>query len=758
VSIKSMVVGAAHQLRIRDNIKAVVANRTDAMTVRVEVLDINGNLRTGDNNTTITLSVVGGTATVLNAAAPTQGGVATFNVTSTVSGDVRFRAASAGLILGSAEQTARFLPGSGQKISLSVEPVTSLAADNVSQAQLVAKVTDPQGNLVTEGSYLITFTKTMHNSATVMPSQATVATVGGVARLTVTATSNIGTESFVASSSGLQSSGTVSISTRITGVAKRLSVQSIPAGKAGDTITVRVHVLDDLNQLVTGATGRTVTLMTSSATARTNGPQTTVNGIATFALTSAKEEFFTVTASSPGLEADLTGRQAAFTPGSPARIVLSASPPSLSADGVSRSNIRADLADAFGNRINSAYLVSLTLSDTRYGYLSSSQLYSGSLVQFTASTTPGAVVIGGASSSYPVAPVTLSTYVAGSPARVIVEEPTPVIAGNGGSGSVMEVRVKVVDSSGNVVTNLHSGGNLSAIGLTATGATGTTTTITSEGAYGLQGFVPNGTTTGTANAVNGVATFQFTNTKAETVTFTPVAFFNGVNLAASPSRGITRAGPINRLSLEASRLAISASGAETVTVTASLVDLFGNLAPGTNDSILFTRGTDAYLQFPPATRVETSSGQASILLASLIHSTGGPTTISAVAANSGASATITVTTDALPNAPTVYAADNNGVDTVVGPGDLGARVTVYVSPRNTTQTITVFVNGVAVPLYAQPWGNTPVSSISPGGTSLTAYINKSDLGGFGLKEIKAISSSPVGVSPMSNTTTVTVAP
>lgn len=105
--------------------------------------------------------------------------------------------------------------------------------------------------------------------------------------------------------------------------------------------------------------------------------------------------------------------------------------------------------------------------------------------------------------------------------------------------------------------------------------------------------------------------------------------------------------------------------------------------PGTNDSILFTRGTDAYLQFPQVTRAETSSGQATILLTSLIHSTGGPTTISAVATNSGASTTITVTTDALPNAPTVYAADSNGVDTVVSPSDLGARVTVYGSPRNT---------------------------------------------------------------------------
>lgn len=182
------------------------------------------------------LSVVSGIATVLNAAVPTQGGVVTFNVTSSVGGDVRFRASSVGIPLGSAEQTARFLAGSAQKISVSVEPVTSLAADNVSQAELFAKVTDAQGNLVTEGSYLITFTKTMHNSATIMPSQATVATANGVARLTVTATSNVGTDSFVASSSGLQSSASVSISTRITDVPKRLSVQSIPAGKAGETI------------------------------------------------------------------------------------------------------------------------------------------------------------------------------------------------------------------------------------------------------------------------------------------------------------------------------------------------------------------------------------------------------------------------------------------------------------------------------------------------------------------------------------------
>lgn len=758
--VTTVIVGPATHVKFRPGIQATNADGSSEMTVQVEVRDANGNVRTSDNSSIISLSATSGNTNLTQQSATTTSGVATFKLKSTVAGNYRLKAWSLTSGLGTDEVDAVFSAGPAAKLTLSVEPATSIAADNVSTARLVAKITDAYGNPVPTATNPITFSKV--GSATVISGDPIVYAANGSATLTVRATSVVGTDTYSASSSGLQNPSPVTITTRITGVPTRVAVQSINSGlstSAGSTMTVRVHVLDPLGQLVTGSTGRLVTLNTNSATVVTNSPQRTQSGVATFTLTTTKAETVMVTAASDGLTSDLVGASVTFTPGVIDRVILTATPESIAADGMSRTTITAMPVDAYGNTLSGYQVVTLGSVDSRYAFLSSSTLYTGSSVTLTSTATPGTVTITGTTPSYPVTPLTVKTYVAGAPAKVTIEQPSPVTAGNGLSNQ-MRIRVRVLDANGNLLTSLNSGTSLTAAGLRISGNSGNTTILSITDTYGLttHGFQPNGLTSGSASIVNGIATLTYTNTRAETVTITPVAYFNGQSLAAEPATATTLPGPATQIVVEPSARVIPSYSSSSLVLGATISDAWGNPVSTSADSVTFQFSTGEFLSLPNSSTVATVNGRATLSLSSRVHPSGGITTITARSANSGLVGTTSVATDHLPPLPTLYASDNYGIDLTVGSTDLGARVTVVVSPRNSEQKILVYVNGVSVPLYVSASGGPTADTIPAGATTLVAYIFKNDLGTAGYKDIRAVSSTPLGISPMSNSATLTVSP
>ncbi len=752
VAVSTVMVGPAAQVKFRaGSIKETVADGISEMTVQVEVRDANGNVRTGDNGTVVFLSATSGNHTLTVYPSSTTNGVATFKLKTTVAGTYNLKAWASSVAGASDEISATFMAGPPSKLVLSVEPTNNIAADTVSTVNLVAKVTDAFGNPVPTYTVNVTFSKSVNNNATTMPPNTTVTTVEGIARLPVTSTSSVGTDLFTATAPGLTTQGSMPVTTRITGVPVRLAVQPVSSINVGQTTTIRVHVLDALNQVVTSANDRVITLIPSSSFISISGPAKTVAGVATFTVTSTRAEAVQFTAQSAGLTSDTIGQVLTINPGQGSHIVLKATPDGVAADGVSRATITGVLVDSYGNTVGSGQTVNLSLNTTAHGTLNSNYLFTGSSVQFVANTTPGSVTITGTNNNYPVTPIVINTYQVGVPTQVAVEPVAPVVAGNAFANQ-MVVRVRILDAAGRLVSSLNTGQNaLSAVGLTVTGNSGNTTTISIGGSHGLaeRNFYANGTTMGSASVVNGVATFAFTNTRAETVTFTPVAYYQGQALASVSGTGTTIPGQPAALKLNPVTTTIPATAEVPLAVTASITDIHGNIVSGVADTITFSASSDNFLTMPATRVLATSNASATIQVKSKVHPTGGVTVITATGGNTGLVGTSTIITDMLPGQPVVWATDENGNDTVISLGEQGARVTVTVPVRQSNQKIIVYVNGVLVNLYTTIGGDTLVDTVPAGSTTLVGYIKRAELGSFGMKEIRAISSTNLGLSPIS---------
>lgn len=747
--------GTASKLVIRTPIEDTKANNSDTRQIIVELQDASGTVMTGDYGTVVTLAATRGTATIVSPSVAVSAGIATFTVRSSVAGTVDFVASSGSNIAASAPATAKFTPGPAASVSLAVDPaIDTIAADGgATTVDLVATIKDAQGNAVTTATDTVTFTKTTANNVVLMPATTAVQAVNGVARITVSSSSGIGTESFKATAPGLTDSSTVSITAAIVGVPVKLSVRPISGFAAGSSTTVTVQVQDYNNRVVTGDNGRAITLSMTGGTVSTN-PVQTQRGVATFTVTDTKAETVTATAVAGGLTSD-AGQTFTVIPSSATRVDLTATPASLAADGTSRSTITSKLVDSYGNYAGAGPTVTLSLSDSNLGSLSSNTLYPGQSVTFTSRTTPGIANITG-TSSYTVTPVSITTYFAGSPSKIVVLPPTPVPAGPYSGNSLMTVRVQLQDANGNVLTGYNTGtNNVSAVGLTVTGATGTTH-ISYGNVQGLTSFTPDGITRGSAGLVNGEATFLLSNTKAEAATLTPVAYIGTTPLTAVSATGRTIAGQVSKLVVTPSRVVLRADGSGSTEVSVSAADLYDNPVTGVADSVTFSLSGSAQATVTNAGPVALSGGTAKTIVSSNGSSGVGTSTLTARTVSGGLSGTATVITDLLPAQPTISVTDSAGADTDVGVGDPAARVVISASSRALPQSILIMVNGLQVPIYTTAGGSTVVDSLAAGSTSVTCYIDRADLGTSGVKSVSVILSSELGVSPVSATSTIVV--
>lgn len=746
--------GAAHHLTIRGPIDSVPADNNTERSVVVELRDANEVVLTGDSSSVISLAVSSGSATLTSGSSLTcQGGLATFRVRSAAAGTVTLLASSGNVA--SATASVTFTPGTATNLGLTVEPLNNIAADGgASTATLVASIRDALGNTVTSATNAVTFTRTAGPGALTMPSTTTVNAVAGVARLVLPSGTAPGTDTFKVTATGLVDSSSVTVTTRITGVPVAVQVQPVSGFSAGSSTTVKVYVNDTFGQLVTSDNGRAVTLLTTGGSVSTPNPASTVAGVATFTITSTTAGALTITASGNGITADTTGRSITVSPATASGMQLLVSPSTVALDPGSRVAITSRLVDAYGNNAGSGSAITLSVSPAGIGSFSNSTLYPGQTVYYTPGATPGTVTIGGTSPSYSVTSASISTYVAGPPARAVVSATTATKAGPLSGDSVMTIKVRLEDASGNLLTGKSTGDLLSAVGMTVSGASSGTSRIGVGTIYGLGAFVPDGITKGSAGFVAGEATFQYSNTKAETVTLTPLVYYNGQALAVTTASATTIPGTPVRIAFSPARVVLRPDTTSSNVITASVADIYDNPVATASDSIRFALSTTAYSSLSTTAAVPVVAGRASVTVTATVNP--GTATLTATSATYGFAASTTAVTDNLPGQPTVVATDNSGTDTIVGPGELAAKLVITCPSRVLDQSLLVTVNGGGVTVYSSAGGSTAVSTVPAGATSITVYINRADLGTAGDKSIMVLLTSDVGVGTMSTPVTVTL--
>ena len=759
--IATVHVGPAAKLNIRTPIVDTTANGTTQMSVTVEIQDANSDIVTGDNSTVASLSVTG-PANLNPQSLTLSGGTAEFHLATTKAGSYTVLATDiSSSQVASATATANFVAGPPTSVNLVLNPnVDAVTADGVTAVRLQGRILDAYGNLVTTATNPVTF---VQNAATVFQNigTQTVAAAGGIASVLITPKTGIGSDQFVATASGL-TGGSLTVSTRITGGANKVVVRPVTptTTTSGQSLTVTVWVEDSVGHVVTNDSGRSVALMLSDSKATSNGPQTTVNGVATFTVTTASSGTLTIKAQSGGLLPDSTGEAISVNPAPPDHIVLAASASGLAADGASWVTITPQLVDVRGNPAGGATTVTLTLSDSRIGHLTATQISTGYANTFTSSTTPGTVTISG-TSQYPVVPIALRTYISGPPTHVVVDPPQSVPAGTSGN-SVMQLTVRVTDDNGNTITSLNSGapasgGIVSVAYLTASVGTSGTSTLSTTASYPLPPGVinPNGSTTAAMWLSRGSATFTFTDTRAETVTFTPTLSMGNTLLTSVPATGTVTAGSAASVSIVSSPTAVNALTGGTATVIATVSDAYGNAIPSTGDTFTFSLNSTIYFAPLGSLTVPAGSSGATLVLQSKTNAAS-MTTITATSSQTGlTSAPYVLVQDFQPDKPSVTVVSTNGSANIYA-SDLAVQVTLYFNTRLVSQTPTLYVNGVQTPFYSDVNGVSRVSVISPGSTFITGYILRSSYGGVGPKTLTAVLQDAVGTGVVSDPVNFTV--
>lgn len=761
-TLTTTTAGPAAKLHIRSGYATGTANLT-TLPIYVEVQDANGVTRTADAGGVVSGALTCGTTTTNYTAAITSG-VAAFQVQSRVAGNCTFTVSAPWL--GAADSaTVTFKAGQATQVLLSAPSGGNVSADGVSQTNLVAKIADAYGNLVTDGSWLVSFSKVADNQATTMPANTTVATVQGVATLSITGNLKVSSDIYTAAVLGLPTVGdggtaNVTISSRIYGVPTHLVITNVSnvSPTVGNSTTVSVAVEDANNYVRTQDNSTMVFLSSTTGAVITPAQQAVTGGVATFTVSDSKAENLALTASSGTLQSAST--TVAYQNGQVSHITLTADATQLAADGVSQTSIRAQGTDQYGNVVPVGYSLNLSLS-SNLGTLSNSVIYGGNFpVIFTAGTTPGTVTVSAAAGSgYSVDPLVIKLGIPGTPNRLAVVAPATVPA----SITPTVVKVQVYDTNGNVVGALSSGGDLSQIGLQITGASGNKTTVSNTGSGILSnyGYIPDGITRGAMPAVNGVASFNIADTNLETVTLTPIGYYKGVALQGQPVTLTVTAGVAAGLKITpAPYVTYNAASVGQVTFTVAQVDINGNVVvPATPDVITVTLSSTAnFVNASPVSTWSTVNGMATITLPTKAGAYG-TTTASVVSSQTGRSGTFSIIGDKIPDAPTVYAIDNTGSGTVIDSTKLGVKVTIVPTATYTNQTILATVNGQIVTLYTDTTFSTVLNSISAGSTGiLNGYIKRSDLGGLGVKSIQVVLQNGLGTGAASTPVLVNVTP
>lgn len=246
--------------------------------------------------------------------------------------------------------------------------------------------------------------------------------------------------------------------------ARSLRIRTINDGRVltlNRSQTVAVEVLDASGNPIPYDTGRSITLTSTPAGVSVSKTSVTTNaGVATFTVTPNQAGTYTLSAAAAGL----TAGSAQLIAGTSTRVVLTATPATIPANGTSATLIRATLQNEAGDPVinNSANDITITLTSSgATGAVTGSFLmiprgaatsagYDG---QFVSAFEHGGVQISGritSSHNYTVQPasVTMTQVVIGTPSRL-------ELIGGGGSklpGEDSALTVRVTDRDGNLIT------------------------------------------------------------------------------------------------------------------------------------------------------------------------------------------------------------------------------------------------------------------------------------------------------------------
>jgi hypothetical protein len=570
-NISALIIGAPYKLAI-DPISAVAVGNTQ--TVKVRVLDVNGNQITSMPSYDLTVRVKIGATDITNS--PTTlavgaNGLAEFTHTTTTAGTVVYVASATwhttNLISFAAEGV--FNVGTAASIQLTASP-SLLNATGSSTSVLTATIRDAHGNRVTAGSYAVKFSKTVNNNATAAFSDVTVNTVGGIATVTVTGTSNIGVaDEYTATCTGLTPGGPTTVTTVLLGAPNRLSAAVDGPKTVGEKMTATVGVRDGVNNLVTSDNGRSITVTVKNASGAVVGTYTgiTANGEAKVEVTFTTAGAYTFTASASGLTSS-SAVSGTYNAGSLTSLVLTSDLTTIG-NGGHVADLSISGRDVYGNKVASWPAITINLTaPTTFGTLGGTTFAlvtgEGVLTTFTSNANAGSTDIVASATGYVSSTVTIVTRVIGVAARLQIE---PITSVGADGTTIQKVRVTVLDAAGNRVTN-----SIVPVTLTATG----TAAIA----------LPN-----PVAAVKGQATFDVTNSTAQSVTYTATA--TGLT-SATASGTFTVGTPAAIILVSAMPATLPGNGSSVSIVTFKVADGQGNTVTAATGTFNFeiTIGND----------------------------------------------------------------------------------------------------------------------------------------------------------------------
>jgi len=539
----------------------IFANGTDTSEISVRIRDANGAAVVGESVIFATTSGSIQTETVVT---DSEGIAKTSLIAPTTPGNATVTAVY-GLITAISNVTFTSSVPVGT-ITLTANP-TSIPADGASSSTITATLRDTAGNPVAKGTSVV-FTTTLGVFGGSGQGSYTVITPdeNGVVSVSLIASTTTGAAKVTASSGKVSQDVYVTMGGATLYISLTASPTIIPAdGSSASRITATL--VDAGGQPVTPGTA--VTFTTNSGMFSNNTTSITVStpdntGQVTASLTSSTTAgTATVTASANGVSQSIN---VTFGGTVVANISVTATPSSLTADGLSTSEIRAAATDAQGNPISDGQTITFTIISGTGSLSGASAATSGGYasVTYTAGNTAGSVVIRAmaASSVSDTVIVTLVSGVVGS--ITVTANPTSVPA-DGASSSAITAEIK--DTAGKPVQK-----GFSAV---------FTTTL---------GKFSNGSTTQTASTADdtGIVTVSLI-ADADPGTATVTATSGGVSQTVEVE--FTGAGEVDTIEVSANPASIPADGASTSTITALVKTADNQVVQGASVTFTTSRGS-----------------------------------------------------------------------------------------------------------------------------------------------------------------------
>jgi len=703
----------------------------------VTVQDAGGNTVTGDNTSSVTLAITGGTGTLTCTAnpKPVSSGVAAFSGCAVDKAGTYTLTATDGT-LSAATSSVAITVGTAVKLGFTTQPSVSSTSGIAFATQPVVAAQDAGGNTVTTYSSLVTLT--LSGSG---PSGATLTCTtnprlasSGLASFAGCAVDKSGSGYTLTAADGTVTAATSSAFSITAGTATKLVFSTQPSNSTGGisfTSQPVVTVQDSNGNTVTSeASSVTLTITSGTGTSGasvtcTANAQAASSGVATFSGCSIDKPGtgYTLRATDGSLTA-ATSTAFDITVGPASKVVLTTQPATgSSVTAGSPFPVVATEQDAGGNTItsDSTTAVSLTLaSGTGLSCPGAPTAFTSGTASFTCSLTLAATgyALKATAGNFTVTGNNFSVTPAAANKLTYTSQPAGATAGT----ALSAFSVAVKDTYGNTVTT----------------GTGSTDTILLTVASGPGAFTASSTSS--VAAVTGVATFSnITLTTAGAYTLGAADSTRTLTTTVSGSFTISPAAA-GKLSFVQGPSDAFAGATMAPGVSVQAQDTYGNATTTNGVTVTLTPSAGVIDSGPTAT---TNTSRLATFSAVLINNTALGLTLSASATGyttTPASAAINITVK-------VTNAANALSDTAADPGT---------SPSGVATVTYYYCSGLTGTCTASTPGRTQIASpvTSSTGTYTTAWTSQPV---NGLYRVVAVALDNPGTVSTSTATPVTIA-